>query len=84
MTEKTSEFTKEIQLLQKSLDPWDSKLKEKENEIKLAESAIEILRSQLNSTTNQLEEHKERLIQIKSWGKTKRLNTEKTRSSSAR
>ena len=37
LTEKTSEFTKEIQLLQKSLDPWDSKLKEKENE-KLAES----------------------------------------------
>ncbi|EGW31928.1 uncharacterized protein SPAPADRAFT_50540 [Spathaspora passalidarum NRRL Y-27907] len=71
LTEKTSEFTKEIEALQTKLEPWKNQLKEKDNAIQLAQSNIEILRTQMTSTTKQLDEAKEKLLTIKKEGKEK-------------
>ncbi|RLV90837.1 Structural maintenance of chromosomes protein 4 [Spathaspora sp. JA1] len=71
LTEKTSEFTKAIEALQTKLEPWNNQVKEKDNAIQLAKSNIEILRTQMTSTTKQLDESKEKLLTIKKEGKEK-------------
>ncbi|CAI5760008.1 unnamed protein product [Candida verbasci] len=71
LTSITSEFTKEIESLQSQLSPWHSQLIEKENAIKLTESNIQIITTQMNSTKKQLDGHRERLANIKKEGKEK-------------
>lgn len=73
MTNKTSEFTKEIESLQTKLEPWNDKLKEKEGNIKLIESSIEMLYNERKMSENKLESARERLVNIKSEGKQKEL-----------
>lgn len=71
LTDKTSEFTKQIETLQTKLEPWNDRLKEKESAIQLINSSIEMLRTQKQSISKQLDDSKEKLIQIKTEGKQK-------------
>lgn len=71
LTDKTAVFTKKIEELQTKLEPWNDKLKDKESAIQLINSSIEMLESQKQSHTNQLNEARQRLIDIKKEGKQK-------------
>lgn len=71
LTSKTAHFTKEIEDLQTKLEPWNEKVKQKKNAIQLAESEIDILKSQRANSTKQLEESRQRLIDIKTEGRLK-------------
>ncbi|WEJ96948.1 Structural maintenance of chromosomes protein 4 [Yamadazyma tenuis] len=78
MTSKTSVYSKEIESLQTKLEPWNDKLKEKENSIQLINSSIEMLNSQKLENSKKLEAGKERLINIKAEGKQKEIEYQET------
>lgn len=71
LTDKTSEFTRQIETLQTKLEPWNDKLKEKESSIQLVNSSIEMLQNQKESVSKQLDDAREKLVQIKNEGKLK-------------
>lgn len=71
LTAKTSQFTNQIETLQTKLEPWNDKLKEKDNAILLAKSSLEMLQSQKENAAKQLETARQRLINIKKEGKLK-------------
>lgn len=78
LTSKTEHFTKEISELQTKLEPWNEKVKQKQNEIQLVESSIEILRAQRVNSTKQLEDSRERLVNIKTEGRLKEAELNET------
>lgn len=69
LKDKTANFTLEIEELQKKLDPWNEKVKEKDNSIQLINSSIEMLEHEKDSISKQIEGAKSRFIEIKSEGK---------------
>ncbi|KAG2734702.1 hypothetical protein G9P44_002708 [Scheffersomyces stipitis] len=71
LTAKTSQFSSQIEDLQTKLEPWNEKLKEKENSIQLIRSEIEILQKQKDASAKQLQDARQRLINIKTEGKSK-------------
>lgn len=71
LTDKTAVFTNEISVLQAKLEPWNDKLKQKESAIQLANSSIEMLETQKQSLSKQLEDARNRYGQIKIEGKQK-------------
>lgn len=71
LTDKTAVFTNEIAVLQGNLEPWNDKLKEKESAIQLVNSSIEMLETQKQSLSKQLDDARNRYVQIKSEGKEK-------------
>lgn len=71
LTDKTSDFTKQIELLQTKLEPWNDKLKEKESAIQLVNSSIEMFQNQKENITKQLDDARQKLVDIKSEGKQK-------------
>lgn len=71
LTHKTSDFTKQIQFLQRKLEPWNDKIKDKESAIQITNSSIEMLSNQKESFTKQLSDSKQKLLDIKSEGKQK-------------
>lgn len=73
MTSKTSQYTEEIDSLHTKLEPWNDKLKEKDNQIRLIESEIEMLNNQRENKGKALENARQRLIDIKTEGKQKEM-----------
>jgi structural maintenance of chromosome 4 len=71
LTAKTEHFTKEIGDLQTKLDPWNEKMKEKENSIQLVQSEVEMLKTQRENTSKQIENSRQRLVDIKAEGRQK-------------
>lgn len=71
LTDKTSVFAKQIEAIQTKLEPWNDQLKEKESEIQLVTSSIDMLQKEKENALNQIEEYKQKLINIKTEGKEK-------------
>lgn len=71
LTTKTSGFSKEIEILQKKLEPWMDKLKVNEGSITLINSLIQMLQTQRESVEKQLNEGRQKLMNIKVDGKKK-------------
>lgn len=78
LTDKTADFTREIEALQQKLEPWNDKIKEKETAIQLAASSIEMLEAQKANHTKQLADARQRLINIKTEGKEKEAEFRQT------
>ena len=76
LTQKTSHFSREIEDLQKELEPFNDRLKEKEGSIDLVRSEIEMLINQSKLTDTKLREASQRLVDIKKEGKTKESEIE--------
>lgn len=71
LTSKTSHLTEQIELLQLQLDPWNAKIKEKESTIGLITSTIEMLTTEKAAKSKQLDDARQRLMDIKTEGKQK-------------
>lgn len=79
LTDKTSGFSKQIDDIQTKLEPWNDQLKEKESGIQLLTSSIEILEKQKQNLVLQIEEAKQKLVNVKTEGKEKEQELNNTR-----
>ncbi|CAH2350762.1 structural maintenance of chromosomes protein 4 [[Candida] railenensis] len=78
LTVKTSGFSKKIEELQEKLEPWNDKVKDKEGEISLISSSIQMLNSQREAIEKQLQVARERLVKIKDEGRQKEIDFQET------
>lgn len=80
LTDKTSEYSKEVERLKSELEPWEEKLKEKDNAMELISSSIEMLENERSSNVKQLLHEKERFHKINNEGKEKETELGKAES----
>jgi structural maintenance of chromosome 4 len=76
LKDKTQVFTDEIEKIQRELEPWRSKISEKESEIEVAQSQVDILRERAASAQASLDESKEKMESIKNQGRRKERDLE--------